>query len=228
MSAKQHTKKTKARKQNNRKNTRVQATQTLPRSVGLILPDQYDTKLRYTELISVVMAVNNWTSVRYTPTSAYDVNPLLASTAMAGFAELAALYKYYQVTMSSIKVEFFNSSATEILTVCVLPVVEDPGAAPLLAAVLSSREQPYSKTKTVSYIGGPKAVVVNSMSSQKMWGTPMAKTDLQFASLTNNVPSQNWHWWINLHAAGVIPTSVKAYVSIDVSIKFWNRFFLDR
>lgn len=64
---------------------------TVYKSPRTIMPPEFDTTLHY--MVSNVIDNNGVAQAgAYWTTSAYDVDPLLGSTAMPGFAELAAFY----------------------------------------------------------------------------------------------------------------------------------------
>jgi len=142
---------------------------------------------------------------RYRPTSAFDIDPLLGSTATPGFAEYAAFYNFYRVTASKITVEFVNTSAAQGVTCVVAPLTSDPGASPTTAQVNSYLEQPYAKHRLVGTSGSPAAKFVIEMSTEKITGSKLIYFDDNWNSGTATTPINNWYW-----ALGVIAPSTPA------------------
>jgi hypothetical protein len=200
--------------------------QKIPRQVGLILPDRYRTNLRYWKSVSFDLTAVFSAGVRFRPSAAYDVDPLLATTAMSGFSELALLYGSYRVLSSRIRVESVNTSNANPRTLIVCPVNIDPGAAPTTAYVLASKEQPYSKAKMSGLSGSPQTIVSNVMSTEKMYGSKSVLFDDNFSSVSNSTPNNNWYWFVSTYSNILDPSLVWAQITIDVDVEFFDRSFL--
>jgi hypothetical protein len=207
-------------------NTRKASTLVLPRQVGLALPDRYICKLRYWKSVQISLNVTNTPSVRFSPSNAFDIDPVLASTAMSGYVELAAIYGSYRVTGSDILVEGINSSPTHPVRLIVGAANVDPGGTPSAAYVLSLAEQPYSKSTIVSLAGGPTARVRNHLTTERIYGNPMVMYDDNFSAPTTASPSNNWWWVIGLYAQSLFTQVFTLNVTIEVEIEFYNRNFL--
>jgi len=202
---------------------------TLPQGVGLsgILPDRFITRLRYWKQGSDSLAVTAFATHRYRPSSAFDVDPTVGGTSMAGFTELATLYGSYRVTFSRAKLEVINPSVLTPFEAMLAPVNVDPGASPSGAYSFALREQPYCVSKSVPLAGGPMAVLTNSMSTEKIYGTEMIYTDDNFSSLVTTSPVNNWFWVLSFNTANLIPTnSIQWTLTVDVTVEFFDRLFL--
>jgi hypothetical protein len=79
----------------------------------MVMPAEYDTTFKYIVDLNIATAGSVLSSVRYT-TNAYDVDPALASTAMAGFTELAALYARFRTLSIGYKFNVANAEAFPI------------------------------------------------------------------------------------------------------------------
>jgi hypothetical protein len=205
---------------------RKASTLVLPRQVGLALPDRYICKLRYWKSIQISLNVSNTQAIRFSPSNAYDVDPLLASTAMSGYVELAAIYGAYRVTGSDIMVEATNSSPTHPVRLIVGATNVDPGGTPSAAYVLSLAEQPYAKSTIVSLAGGPASKIKNQLSTERIYGNPMVKYDDNFSAPTTASPSNNWWWVIGIYAQSLFTQVFTVNVTMEVDIEFYNRNFL--
>lgn len=222
------------KKQNKNPKTRQQkpgnALVVIPRSVGSIVPDRFRTTLRFWASQAADLSVQNYQTIRWQPTAAFDIDPLVGGTFMAGYNELAAMYRSYRVLSSLCKVEIANTSTDSIVNVTLVPVNHDPGPSPAASYAISSREQPYSKTKTCPPNGGPMTRISSTMSTERMYGNPMIKYDDNFAALVTAIPVNNWYWVLSVYSLATIPSSdpVLFNIYIDVTLDFYDRAFLTR
>ena len=206
--------------------------QTLPRTYKnlsiLGMPDRYITKLQYNGLGNLTVPTTG-TSVgsRYRPTSAYDVDPLIASTSTPYFAEFAAIYGSYRVVSSKFVIKTtaqVNTSGQGVLMV-ITPLNLDPGASPSGATVNSWLEQPYSKKGMVGTAGSPELVLEQVMSTEKIFGSKMVYFDDNFSSSTAGIPTNNWYWGVGAITA-TAPISaliVNVFLCIQMEVEFYNR-----
>jgi hypothetical protein len=195
----------------------------VPRRIGLILPDRYRTGLRYWKSVSTSLAVANSAAFRFSPSNAFDVDPLFGGTNMSGFVELATLYSTYRVIASHIKCETVNPSSTQPVMTYVAPLNVDPGAAPSAAFILSLKEQPYAVSKTATLAGGPICTLDNVMSTERIFGSKSALFDDNFAAPVTGGPTNNWYWVVGLYAFNVIAPAVFTNITIEVDVEFFNR-----
>jgi hypothetical protein len=91
------------------------------------MPERIRTVLRFNKTFALSNAGTPYGNVRFVPTDAYDVDPVVGSTAMPGFTELAGIYTHYRVNKYRCKCAFSNDetfSETVYLALCNV----DPGA----------------------------------------------------------------------------------------------------
>jgi hypothetical protein len=200
--------------------------QTIPRQVGLILPDRYRTNLRYWKQIKFDFTLSNTLSVRFRPSGAFDVDPTIASTAMSGFVEMSTLYQTYRVLSSEITVQVCNASAVNPANFYVVPVNFDPGATPSAAYILSLREQPYATSKMTGLTGCPAIFIKNSMSTEKIYGSKMALYDDNFSAPVTAIPNNNWYWNIGGYSLILDPNYCTVNIEFTVDVEFFDRNFL--
>lgn len=100
------------KKKQQRRQTATNSLIAVPRWISprLIMPPEYDTTFRYIVDTTVGTAAASISSLRFT-SNAYDVDSALASTAMAGFAELGALYARFRTLNMSYKFSVCNAEA---------------------------------------------------------------------------------------------------------------------
>jgi len=202
------------------------ALQKIPRSPGLIMPDRYYTNTRFWKFPSISLSVNNFGAIRFSPTSAFDVDPTVGSTAMSGYNELAAFYGSYRVLMSKCKIEVINNSGTVPIMCILVPLNVDPGPSPTSFVIQEWKEQPYSKSKCSNLVGAPNTVISSKMTTEKIYGSKTVYFDDNFASPTNTIPANNWWWAIGLFTNAVIAGPINIAVTIDVGTEFYDRKFL--
>jgi len=183
-------------------------------------------KLKFFSQPTLSVAVNTQANYRFRPSAAFDVDPALGGTSMAGFAEMAAQYATYRVVASKIKVSFLNPSTTVPVSVIVLPMNADPTNAFSLANVVASVGNPYAKTKICAFAGGPTCVIENQMQTKVIWGDPATLYDHNFSSLVTTVPANNWFWNVCLYVPVIFAAPVYPTVEIEVDCEFFDRAFL--
>lgn len=222
---------------NRRNNTQVDglnaqsnALTKLPRSVTNIVPDRMYTKMFFRGYGSLAIPLlSTATGARYRPTSAFDVDPLLGSTATPGFSEWAAFYSNYRVTSSRAQFRFNNTSTVQGAMCVLVPLNVDPGASPGVATINTYIENPYCKVKTMGLSGSPSVTLTSSMSTEKIFGSKMVYFDDNFQSLVTTNPTNNWYW-----AVGVLsplapvgsPQLINVYIDIEMGIEFFSRKIL--
>jgi hypothetical protein len=197
----------------------------VPRSSGLIVPDRMYTRLRFFGATSItVTAATPQGAVRYRPTAAFDVDPLLASTATPGFAEFAAFYNTYRVTASNARIVMSQRSSESLVGV-LAPVLFDPGASPTYNTIASWSSTPFSKHMQIPPIGGDSITLAQSMSTEKIHGTDMVYYDNNFAATVTGIPGNNWYWVVGILAspAPAANTVVNVMVDIEMGVEFYDR-----
>jgi hypothetical protein len=203
---------------------------TLPAN-SKVVPDRFYTRLAYEGMGQVVItSPATYTTLRFRPSAAFDVDPTLASTATPGFAELALLYNKYRVTMSKIRITITNPSTALGVLLVVLPLNQDPGSAPSGPFVNAWPDQPYAKSKMCGLLGSPACEVINEMTTEKIFGSSLVYTDDLYAAAVTTVPSTNWYWGIAL-ATGTAPAAAQSCTFqwlIEMGVEFYERKVLQQ
>lgn len=207
----------------------TQRSLALPKSI-MIMPDRFRTHLRYWKSLAFDLNSTSFAAVRFQPSGAFDIDPTASGIRPAGFDELSAFYSSYRVSKSACVVEVVCTASTSVVQATLLPTNLDPGATPVASYITSSREQPYAISKMCSSQGGPVTKLSRSMSTQKIFGSPMTKYDDNFSALINSIPVNNWFWVLTLYSLSTIPsvTPILVNVFIEIDIDFYDRRFLTR
>lgn len=198
---------------------------TVPKGV-FIVPDRMMTELTFWGVKNVTIpTITGFVAVRYRPSGAQDLDPLVGATTTPGFAEFATLYGSYRVFESSMKVITANSSNTTTCTSLLVPLNNDPGAAPSLATVTAWGGNPYSRRKLVPFLGGPNATVNNHMTTERIYGSKMIYFDDNFSSPVTTIPANNWYWalgWI-ANAPPAANVTLVVEVTLKIKVEFYSR-----
>lgn len=197
------------------------------RPLALIMPDKIFTKLKYsgTKLFTVAIGTQV-IAYRFRPTSAYDIDPLLGGTSMPGFVELQNLYSSYRVSSSTLKVEANSVDATRASTIVVVPLNNDPGAAPTQATVQSWVANPYAIYKANGTAGASTTSIRHRMSTEKIFGSLSVYFDDNFASLVTTSPVNNWYWAVGIITPAAIATTaynINVLTDLEMDVEFFNR-----
>lgn len=220
----------KSRKNSKRQNDGNRATpnavQTIPRSVRLIMPDRMITNLKFWKAGIFDLSAQNTSAVRYRPSSAFDIDPLIGSTAMPGFVEFSAFYGSYRVVSSKCVVEGNNPSVTDNVMYSLGAVNVDPGSSPSSAYVIASHLNPYFRAKTAPLNGGPLVRLNHSMSTEKIYGSKSVYFDDNFSSIVTTSPVNNWYWVLTCYSLSLLSNDVQFTIKIEVDVEFFDRSFL--
>lgn len=187
-------------------------------------PPRLQPTLRYSVFKFMTNAGVNATNVRFVPTYAYDVDPIGATTAMAGFAEYAAMYRFYRVFASSITVNFANKEAFNAV-VYIMPSNADLGANFSGAIAGQQLSNTFSKIQLIGPLTGKGTVTLKSHNSTARYGGSWdtGTIDTYVGATSGGAPSNNWYW--NVGAVGSSPftaAGVDIMVAITVELEFFE------
>jgi len=196
------------------------------RQLTLVFPPRVKVKLRFNAFQLLSLAATTGANYRWRPTAAFDVDPALGGTSMAGFAELAAYYATYRVYASTIFAAVSNTSTVSPIILIVTPYNADPTNAMSVSNIIASIENPYARTRDSGLLGCPPTTVKSFMTTQKIFGDPAVFYDHNFSSLVTTIPTNNWFWNVAILAPATIATAISLHVNVDVDIEFFDRSFL--
>lgn len=187
-----------------------------------LMPPRFQTTLRYEAEGNQLNAGVNYSNTRLQPTTPYDVDPTLGSTAMPGFTELAALYRRYRVNRWVHKVMFANNESFPVV-VYLCPNNVDPGSnTASFQNFLSSRS---STKKMLSAKGGQdRGIVVSRFSQSSFAGVPKSRSDDNTAGNTSGSSAPNNNIWsvVGIHSVNVQVSGVFVSNQIDIEVEFYE------
>jgi len=183
------------------------------------MPPIFQTKLRFSKQITMVNVASGWTNIRFSPTAAFDVDPVIGSTAMPGFTELAGIYRFYRVRGSAIKADFGNLDALAGIAV-VCPVNFDPTSnTTLFQQYLSSRS---ARMKPLGLsTGAGTAQIVHRLTDRDFGGALSVAIDTYTASVTA-IPTNNIWWLVGAYLSAIQTNGVFVAVEIDIDVEFFE------
>jgi len=197
----------------------------IPRGRGLVMAPRLSTTLRFHAFSSISTIAAHAGNVRFRPTSAYDIDPTIASTPMAFFAEFAAMYTYYRVTAFRAKCNFANLDTTQAALVYMFPINSDPGVNYSVAQAQDYLANPITKSKMLGLGTGSSSGTLNvSTSVARYAGAWDENTFDVYCGLTSgaSLPTNNVYVTVGLLSAGNIAVGVTFDTMIDVDIEFFE------
>jgi len=192
----------------------------IPRELGWA-PSRLRATLRFNTFTVVNNATHQWANVRYNPAFAYDVDPLIGSTAAPGFTEWAAIYRFYRVIGSKINVAFSNLETFPVEAI-ICPLNYDPTAnvSPgvfIYASLLSK------KTALGPLTGNGVATLTHSMTTEHIGGTKwLGVNDDYCAPTTGGAPNKSWFWFVGTFGTSNGVNGVACSIDVDMTIEFFE------
>jgi hypothetical protein len=185
----------------------------MTKTPGSILPDQ--SLVEYHFYSSYIMTNNGvaYTNLRWKVNSAYDVDPLVGSTAIAGFTEMAALYGSYRVLGIKSVMEFVNNEAFAVDVYCgPQPTLNtDPGANSIggLDWLMNERFKHSVLSPTT---GMDRISVSQDVDFSRLFSRQIATDDSFGGSVTGSPGLSIWY------IAGALPAGTKTFTTAGVSV----------
>jgi hypothetical protein len=187
-------------------------------------PPKVSVNLKFTKSVQILAAGGITANIIFTPTNAFDIDPLFASTAMPGFAEWAALYRYYRVLSSSIQADFMNSDPIPG-TVAIVPVNFSPGANHTATTTIQLLGQPDARCKPLGAITGNGITTLrHRASTAKFAGARFTGSTDEYSApvaLTSG-PVNNWHWDLIWYPANLMTAGVLCHLTLKVQVVFYE------
>jgi len=190
-----------------------------------LFPDRTICKMVYNERIdnNLTIPANSQIALRqFRGNGLYDPDIKTGNRGCYGFSEYATIYGKYRVMASKIIVKLINRTGGSTYRATVLP--SDLASDITAGMILNAAAVPYSKSKYISILGTEPTVITNYMTTYKMEGDKGAKVDTTFASVTGNVPPNQWYWNVILEAI-TPPIDSETGCYIDVQIIYYVEFY---
>lgn len=131
--------------------------QSVKRTLGINhrlepLPPRFRTTLSFQSNSLIRNAASTFANSVFWPTYLFDVDPLVGSTAIPFFTEMAGFYRYYRLVSFTCTATFANLDATTAGTVYLIPLNINPGANALTFQSMLSNNR--CKTAIMGLSGG--------------------------------------------------------------------------
>jgi len=183
-----------------------------------VSPNEQDVKLCYPAVKVLATGVTH-SSVRFTPNSAYDVDPTLGSTSTPGFASWAGLFGYYRVVGFDYEADFVNTEALPIVCYS-FATNTDPGTTMQLAYV----GNPLTQTMSLAAKGGmDRGKLTGSVSIAHILGSRSVEQADSLRALTNASPADLV--WLGLGCTTITGANLAVGVAIYVKFTLYVRFY---
>lgn len=201
---------------------------SMPR--GLIAPQRFEVSLMYVDInhSAINSAGNKVAAYRYRPTSAYDVDPTIGGTTIAGFAEWSTIYSMYRVL--AYEVEFFLANDEGFaITTFDIPFNADPGASPSLASVEAFLMNPYVRVRYLSCkTGNDRTVLRRKIDCKNFVGSTIQRYDDSYASAVTTSPVNNIFHLVGIWSgANNLINGVFFTARVSLRVEFFERNFLN-
>lgn len=179
------------------------------------LPDSTKVMLRYCDRFAVAPIAGATMQQVFRGNSLFDPDYTGTGHQPTGFDQLSALYKWYNVLASSIKVELVaNMTGTAIASaeVSIIPTVNGGDFGGTEPEVI--RENRYGKLKLMSYQSLPQSAT-HYMTTSKMLGKDVRGTASNTGALYTTNPAEGWFWHVIIQATDEATTlDMVAYVTV--------------
>ncbi len=162
-----------------------------------------------------------YATVRFRPSSAYDVDPVIGGTSMPGFTEFTGLYGKYRVLRSKIEVTFSNLEDFPVY--CVIFASNfDLGAN--YSQVQSQYGNSFAKRQMISAKGGMDRATLTTgwIRSDKIVGAKGSLWDDDYSANTNTSPVNNLYQNVGIWTGNttLLSVGVAAFIIITVEVMF--------
>lgn len=184
------------------------------------MPDRYRTMLTFQKTVAVTNAGLGYANVRFSPTNAYDVDPVLGSTACPGFLPLTTLYRRYRTDSAVCRVGFANLDLIA-LTAYITADNQDPGSnTATYQPLLSNR---YSVNRVIGLgTGNSSGALTLRASTAQFGGVRNVGQDDSYSALSGNSPTNNWWFAVGVVSTGAIANGVHISFRCDLTIEFYE------
>jgi len=183
------------------------------------MPSRYRTTLVFDKATIMSNTGLQYTNIRFSPTFCYDVDPIVGSTAMPGFAELGGIYRFYRCNGSRIRVSFANMEPAVAAVAIVCPTNFDPTAN--TATVVNFLSNRRSKTKPLGPLSGMDASIITDQFKVAEFSGVVytGQIDNYVGSVSGGSPTNNAWWYVGAYFSGASTTAgvfVNAHIEVDI------------
>jgi hypothetical protein len=206
-----------ARKQNVRSTRSPSARMVLYASPRTVMPQEFVTNMKYITGDVVTSVGGLLASIRFR-SDAYDVDPALASTAMAGFAELASIYARFRCLRMSYK---FSVANFEAFSVSIIHGFSNASVASGSLSIAFAGNPLFSTAMVGPATGMNTRTCRKSASIMAIAGTKQALfDDLYTGSTTSSTLATAGTCWCYLGIISpTVLTALGVYVTVEVTLQ---------
>jgi hypothetical protein len=201
---------------------------TLYKSPRPIMPNEYDTTLKYIVVYTIGSAAAVLASHRFT-SNAYDVDPALGSTAMAGFTAMSNIYQRFRTLGMRYK---FNCANSEAFPVTVIHGFSNVSIASGSLG-MNYGENPLFRTDILGPLTGmSRGVFTQTQSVVNISGTAQCLYDDIFTgSTTSSTLATGGTVWCYIGfgtpaASAFTALGVLVHAEVDLHVRFYRPNFL--
>jgi len=202
--------------------SKTQEVVVIPSRLGWA-PRRIRMKLRYATQGVLNHAGTVYANSRYSPIYVYDVDPLLASTAVPGLAEWGSIYRFYRTRSSEVAVTFVNKESFPV-TCYICPINYDPGANSL--NYLDYFSNTLSKVRAIGGNGGNNVCDLSSSeTTADFGGVPDTQQLDGYCGRADGstVPTNQWFWIVGFETDGsAMLNGVNISVRVDMEVEFFE------
>jgi len=217
-----HRKNKRSKRRNDPENYRqTQMTYVSNRSINM-MPSRFRTRLTFQKFTTIVNNGFTYGNTRFVPTTCYDVDPAGGSTAMPGFSELGALYRFYRAVSFRATATFSNLDATAV-NCYICPSNSDPGNnSTTTQGLLSNRRSkavmigPSTGLSTSREIG--VTVAIDEYGGIRWTG----QLDNYCASTTASAPTNNIFVAVGIETVPNMTLGVAIAFKVTIEIEFFE------
>jgi len=208
--------KTRPKKKRTRAAHAARPKEMVNRSINF-MPTAMRTTLRYQKTINFNNTGVNHANIRFAPSYLYDVDPVLGSTSMAGFAELTAIYRYYRFRSCRWRITA-ASDDTAPSVLCVCPVNFDPG-------VNTANFQNYlaaRRAKITTLTSQMVRSLRGSMSVADIGGVLEVLLPDAYSGTSTTSPANNIWLFIGTSCPGTMTNGITISIVMDITADYFE------
>ena len=191
------------------------------RQVGLGFPERIRVKLRYSQLVSLAWTSGSSTWNIFRGASLFDPDLSGAGAQPMWFDQYAAIYGFYRVFGSSIKVDPIPpASGYESIDCWLIPSASQSSFVGIPHDTLT--EQPYARFKRMQ-LATRSPMLKAYMATAKLYGDVKArlKYDTSYESAVTTSPSNGFYWHVGIAPSDQSSTgSAAVHVTITYYVEF--------
>lgn len=189
----------------------------------ILSPDRMFIKMRFNYLFTASSTVA--VEYPYVGNSIYDPDPAIGGASADGFNQWMALYEYYRVHASDLKVNVnadYSGASPNYSNVRVITVPSTTATWTLsVNAAATSR---FAKESHISWSGGGMCVLNNSITTCKVLGIRSNEGDMYSLSGTSSSnPTIKWYWHLLIQGMSTADLKVFTEIRITYHVELWKR-----